>query len=69
MTNAKMSRMVGVREIAELCKVSERTVYRLADAGRMPPGVKLGALRRWDLAEVEGWIDDGCPPVRSPEAE
>jgi hypothetical protein len=31
----------------------------------MPWGVKIGTLRRWDLDELERWINDGCHPVRS----
>ncbi len=36
----------------------------MADAGRLPAGVKLGSLRRWDKAELEAWISAGCPAVR-----
>jgi predicted DNA-binding transcriptional regulator AlpA len=35
----------------------------LADGGKAPPGIKLGALRRWDLDELDEWIANGCPPV------
>jgi predicted DNA-binding transcriptional regulator AlpA len=44
--------------------MSWRTVYRYADAGLMPYGLKIGTLRRWDLDEVERWIAGGCKPVR-----
>jgi predicted DNA-binding transcriptional regulator AlpA len=54
------AKAVGVR----LC-CSWRTVIRLADQGKMPWGVKLGALRRWDAAEIESWIAGGCKPVPS----
>lgn len=40
---------------------STRHVYRLADAGRMPRPIKLGALIRWRRAELEAWIGAGCP--------
>jgi hypothetical protein len=36
----------------------------MADRGLMPWGLKLGALRRWDLDELEAWIKAGCKPVR-----
>jgi predicted DNA-binding transcriptional regulator AlpA len=35
-------------------------VIRLADAGKIPQGFKLGALRRWDLSEIEQFIAAGC---------
>jgi hypothetical protein len=41
-----------------------QTVYRLADRGLIPPGVKVGGLRRWDLRQIEEFIEAGCKPVR-----
>jgi excisionase family DNA binding protein len=43
---------------------SWRTVLRLADRGKIPQGYKLGALRRWDLAEIEAFIANGCKPLK-----
>jgi excisionase family DNA binding protein len=57
-------RLIDAREVGRLLGCSWRTVLRLADAGRIPWGVKLGALRRWDLREVEKFIDSGCKPPR-----
>ena len=36
--------MLDVQAVAAMLSVSPRTVYRLADAGRMPSPVKLGVL-------------------------
>lgn len=41
-----------------------RHMYRLADAGRMPRPLKLGALVRWRRADLLEWITAGCRPVR-----
>src|SRR5262245_39036485 len=38
---------------------SGRHVLRMADAGKMPWGFKIGALRRWDAEEVDRWIGEG----------
>ncbi len=43
---------------------SPRHCRRLADCGRMPQPLKLGALLRWNRAEIEEWIAGGCKPVR-----
>jgi predicted DNA-binding transcriptional regulator AlpA len=43
---------------------SARHVYRLAEEGLMPWGLKLGALRRWRRDELESWVAGGCRPVR-----
>jgi len=56
--------LVSVRDLAHLLNCSQRSVYRLADSGRMPRPVKLGALVRWRRAEIDKWIADGCPAVR-----
>jgi predicted DNA-binding transcriptional regulator AlpA len=55
----------GVNAVAAKCDCSTRTVYRLSDAGRMPPPIKLGSLVRWDLDEIDEWIAAGCPAVRN----
>jgi prophage regulatory protein len=60
------SELLDVRQVAELLRCSPRTVRRLADAGAMPPPVRLGGLVRWPRQVVTQWIADGCPRVRTP---
>ncbi len=57
-------RLVDVRAVGTLLGLSERTVYRLADRGSIPFGVKLGSARRWDVSEIERFIREGCKPAR-----
>jgi len=57
--------MLNVGDVAKLLRCSVRTVYRLADSGRMPRPVKLGALVRWPRRQIEVWIADGCPNCRA----
>ncbi|HUY93332.1 MAG TPA: helix-turn-helix domain-containing protein [Pirellulales bacterium] len=56
--------MLDVRAVAALLDCSTRHVRRLADAGRMPPPLKLGALLRWRRADLDAWLADGCRPIR-----
>jgi excisionase family DNA binding protein len=56
--------LLDVRAVAQLLDCSVRHVYRLADAGRMPAPLKLGALVRWSRQAIEEWIAGGCKPVR-----
>jgi excisionase family DNA binding protein len=56
--------LLDVRAVAALLDCSARHVYRLADAGRMPPPVRVGALVRWRRGEIEDWIAAGCPALR-----
>lgn len=55
--------MLTVQKVARLLGCSARTVYRLADSGRMPRPVKLSALVRWSRQEIEQWVASGCPKV------
>lgn len=57
-------RLGRTKDGAALYDMSERTFLRLADAGLIPWGIKLGSLRRWDLVELEAHIAAGCPRVR-----
>lgn len=62
---AEPAALLSVVEVSRLLGCSARHVYRLADAGRMPRPVKVGALVRWNRAAVLHWIDDGCPSIRN----
>jgi len=52
-----------VGDLGRRLKTSERHIYRMADNGRMPWGVKLGQLRRWSRREIEAWEATGCAGV------
>jgi excisionase family DNA binding protein len=56
--------MLGVAEVASILRCSPKTVYRLADSGKMPAPCRLGALVRWSRAAIEAWIAQGCPAHR-----
>jgi len=60
--------LLDVDQVAALCGCSTRHVRRLADAGRMPAPVKLGALIRWRRADLDAWLDAGCKAVRAATA-
>jgi excisionase family DNA binding protein len=56
--------LLDVQQVGKFLNCSPRTVYRLADAGKMPAPVRLGALVRWSRASVEAWIAAGCPSCK-----
>lgn len=58
------AKLLDVRAVAEMLGCSQRHVYRLSDAGRMPPPVKLGALVRWSARAIQEWIAAECPSCR-----
>src|SRR5262245_2741695 len=59
-------RLIDAKEAGRFLGISWRTVYRLADAGRIPWGVKIGALRRFDIRELEAFVSSGCKPLNAP---
>ena len=61
--------LLTIEDVAQTLNCSTRHVYRLADSGRMPRPIKLGALVRWSRADVEQWIGDGCPQQRKRPTE
>jgi excisionase family DNA binding protein len=63
---AALVALLDVRAVATLLDCSPRHVYRLADAGRMPAPVRIGALVRWRRQDIDRWLADGCPAVRRP---
>lgn len=50
-------------EVAAMLNVSERTLWRLNSAGKVPRPVRFGRSTRWKATEVRDWIDRGCPDL------
>jgi predicted DNA-binding transcriptional regulator AlpA len=67
--------MLSVDDVGVLLACSSRHVYRLADMGRMPRPVKLGALVRWPrstgnpMTGILDWVAAGCPNCRNAGAK
>ena len=57
--------MLTVDGVAKMLACSPRSIYRLADAGRIPQPVRIGGLVRWPRAVLEQWIKEGCPVPRN----
>jgi excisionase family DNA binding protein len=46
-----------VRDVAGFLSVDEKTIYRLAQQGKLP-GFKAVGTRRFELQDMQGWIDE-----------
>ena len=53
--------LITVKDLARMLSVSERSVWRLVSAGRIPIPIKIGSFVRWHRDEIEHWIQQGCP--------
>lgn len=51
-------RLLKIEDLAELLGLSQPTIRRLAHAGKIPPGVKLGRSRRWRQSDLNAAIID-----------
>lgn len=58
--------IMTVQEVADLLRVSERTVYDWATSGQIPCG-KLGTAWRFKRSEVERWIDQNLAAKKTAE--
>jgi Helix-turn-helix domain len=56
--------LVGVPKAARMYDVSLRTFTRWADHGLVPPGIRVGGRRLFNVAELAEHIAAGCPRVR-----
>lgn len=66
-TTDRNDMLVPIGDVAAMLALSRRTVFRLADAGKLPPPLRIGGSLRWRLADVRQWIADGCPIVAQQE--
>jgi excisionase family DNA binding protein len=56
--------LIDAKCVAQLLGCSSRHVVRLADAGELPPPVRVGRLVRWPRRVILDWIERGCPVAR-----
>lgn len=52
-----------VRDVAGFLAVDEKTIYRLAQQGKLP-GFKVAGTWRFQLQDIQEWIDDQKLAVR-----
>lgn len=49
--------ILTVKDVADYLRVNERTVYRMAVAGRLP-AFKVGGSWRFKMEELQQWIQE-----------
>jgi excisionase family DNA binding protein len=55
------SAVYDVADVADLLTISERQVWRMKDAGALPPHIQVGRLVRFSRTVIDAWIAAGCP--------
>lgn len=56
--------LINSREAARLLKVSERTLWRMWNDGRMPKPIRIGQAVRFGFEELDAWVNAGSPPQK-----
>jgi predicted DNA-binding transcriptional regulator AlpA len=57
-------KLLTLRQAAELCGVSERTLWGWARSGAAPAPLKIGkGTVRYSRPEYLQWIANGCQPI------
>ena len=54
-SSADEGEILTLRQVAEFLKVTDRTIYRLAAAKKIP-AFKVGGIWRFSKAEITEWI-------------
>ena len=54
-TRASKTDILMIKEVAEYLKVTERTIYRLAAAKKIP-AFKVGGSWRFSKMDIDSWI-------------
>ena len=54
-TSSSQGEILTIREVARYLKVTDRTIYRLAAAKRIP-AFKVGGTWRFSRADIDVWI-------------
>ena len=53
---------VNAKEFAEILGVSKHTIYRMRDAGELPPTIPIQRrVIRWSKEDTELWWELDCP--------
>jgi predicted DNA-binding transcriptional regulator AlpA len=54
--------LIDAQEVARRLGLSERTVWRLTAAGKLPNPISIGdKSKRWRAKEIRSWVAAGCP--------
>jgi predicted DNA-binding transcriptional regulator AlpA len=54
--------MIDVKGVSERTTLSPRTIRAMDAAGRLPAPIRLSRKSvRWRTAEIDRWIELGCP--------
>jgi predicted DNA-binding transcriptional regulator AlpA len=51
--------------LCEKLNKPKQAVYKLRQAGLLPPAIRVGGSLRWRLSTIEQWLDEQTEPTRT----
>lgn len=57
-----MSELLTLREVMDLLRIGERTVYEMCRTGRLPGALKVGGQWRVRRGDLEAWLRERSAP-------
>jgi predicted DNA-binding transcriptional regulator AlpA len=54
---AEERELLTVADVARMLAIGERSVWRKAQDGRLPPPIKVGGSTRWAKTSIRDWIE------------
>ena len=67
-TSTSESEILTIKQVAAYLKVTERTIYRLAAAKKIP-AFKVGGTWRFSRVEIDSWIKQQSMEALDPSRE
>jgi len=61
--------LLNIFELANMLDVSTGTVRRWWATGILPAPLKIGRSIRWRNADIQAWLEAGCPHMANVETE
>ena len=61
--------LLNVKDVAARLRISQRQVWKLYSSGRIPAPVRISRSVRWREADIDRWVELGCPSRERFEAE
>ena len=59
---APKPKLITNKDLAGIMQISVRQLHRMKSRGKVIEPIKIGKLPRWNLEQVEQWIQNGCQP-------
>lgn len=59
--NLRAVQMLNSNDLMALLGIKKSAFYQLKSTGKLPRPVRIGTIQRWRLADVERWLEFGCP--------